>query len=172
MPATKKAKRGRPTKKEQAQKREIAKWEYKESDMVKYLGLPKEALKEVRVRERQPIPRSEWKTEKGKTCMYTEGGFQVICKMFGLVPLDAKRHLAEQVEKEETYTYGMVTNMNFRNTSMVQADLCTDEGGKVMVKVGQTGNGNFIIGMPIPIRDINNGVGVLARANPRAKGRW
>ena len=150
------------------------KYIYKETKIAKCLQVPQQVFKTIRKRERSPFPESEYKPNKGKPTLYTEAGLELLCKLLGESVLDTKALLAADAIKEqkEKLRYGIVSKMSFVNQGIVAAVLADDEDTEVTVRVGKSGNGNFIYGMIIPIRDITNGVGILARPNPRAKGRW
>jgi hypothetical protein len=167
-------KRGAPTLEERAAKAEEAKWKYRETDIVKFLGLPKDLMKELRDPQgRFPFPKGEYKTAQGKTCMYTESGLDIICKRIGAItPVDAKKAIAEGIEiaHQEEVRYGICRNMNFVNPSIIMCSMCdTDEN--IRVKVGPAGNGNFKTGMIVPIVRIEGEKG-YAHKMPTSKGVW
>ena len=150
------------------------KFKYREIDLAKALVIPQSVFKKLRKRERSPFPPSEYKSSKSATTLYTEAGLELLCKPLGGVSvLDTKALLAaKKTAGKADVKYGIVSKMNFRNQLIVGVYLADDEETELTVRVGKSGNGNFIYGMIIPIRDITKGVGILARPNPRAKGRW
>jgi hypothetical protein len=145
---------------------------YSEADLSKYLDIPKSIFKEIRNRVRKPFPKSEYATKQGMSVHYTEAGFELMCKLIGIPPQDAKKLIEEkqQIERDEPITWGIVASLNFVNQHIVMAELTDDT--RIRVRVGPSGNGNFITGMPIPIMHIEGDTGRLARKNPKSKGIW
>jgi hypothetical protein len=160
MTTTKQAKRGRPTKQEAEDKKEAAKWKYKETELVKDSGIPKQVFKQVRER----LPKSEYKSQKGATTMYSESGLGLILKFLGL--------RRDDLNLQHDRQWAILTRTQVRNSYIVIGEMADGKDTPVTIRVGRSGNGNFKTGMVVPVRGFENGVAVLDRKNPRAKGVW
>jgi hypothetical protein len=146
-----KRRRGRPTK---------AEFSYPET-MFTDAKIPKSVLKHVRD---GTFPGSEVRCRKGAVPEYTEGGFYLMLKKLGL----RKDDLKSPSERK----WAMLTRTNMRNDYIVIGELADETGEVVTIRVGRSGNGNFLVGMCCPVRKDIDGRWFLDRKNPRAKGIW
>jgi len=157
------------------------KWIYKETDMVKYLKVPKQIFPMLRKRDRAPLAKSLYLTQKGKTTLYDEAGFGVVCAMLGLVPADCRECMENErvrEEKEKGIKWGFVISNRVSALSNtgdgIKVQMC-ETGDEVIVTVGSRFSDNsikFLAGMPVPVRDVKNGVGRLACKPPVNKGMY
>jgi hypothetical protein len=149
------------------------KWKYKESDIAKYLNIPKSALEKLRKRDIHPLPPTLYhlhKVGKGHQAFYDESGFGVICSHLDLTPADMRKVMAEKeiIDREGT-VWAIVKNNRLPSGCGVQAQVCeTDE--IIIVQVGNKHSDaavQYKPGRTIRVRDINNGIGYLVE---RGKG--
>jgi len=155
-------KRGRPTKAQQEEKREANRFPYKESEIVRNSGIPNEVFKAVR--NSAKFPKSEFRSRKGATTEYTEGGYYLLLKFLGL--------RKDEIESQQERKWAVLTRTRLINTFKVIGELADGKDTEITITVGRSGNGNFKVGMVAPVRQDKDGRWILDRKNPRALGMW
>jgi len=137
-------------------------WKYKESDLVRDSGIPKEVFKAIR--NGPKFPTSEVRTRKGATAEYTESGYYLILKLLGI--------RKDEFENQNERKWAILTRTRLINTYKVVGELADGEDTEIVITVGRSGNGNFRSGMIAPVRQDKDGRWMLDRKNPRALGLW
>jgi hypothetical protein len=77
----------------------------------------------------------------------------------------------DQLDQSER-KWAIITRAQLINQYIVKGELADGKDTPVTIKVGRSGNGNFLVGMVCPVRDIQGDICILDRKNPRAKGVW
>jgi hypothetical protein len=77
----------------------------------------------------------------------------------------------DQLDQSER-KWAIITRAQLINQYIVKGELADGKDTPVTIKVGRSGNGNFLVGMVCPVRDIQGDICILDRKNPRARGVW